>query len=213
MGPRHVGAAPARRLAMAAVTAPEPPARTGLTYEEWRKTPVTNQRQEVVEGELIHLAAPTPTHQWALLALARVLDDYARVDVRGVVLPAPMDVIIRREPRLQVRQPDIVYWDLARTGFGNVKAFVKSGANAVPDLAVEFLSPEEESRTLAGKLADYAFIGIREVWLVSVPTETVEVLALEDGGYVRAGLNGAGDTVMSTVLEGLDLPVDTIFED
>lgn len=62
-------------------------------------------------------------------------------------------------------------------------------------------------------MADYVSLGVIQVWLVASGSETVEVLALQDGAYARTGLFGAGDIVKSTVLDGLDLAVDTIFED
>jgi Uma2 family endonuclease len=198
---------------MAAIIAPEAPKRVGLTYEEWRNTPVTSERKEVVKGELTNLAAPTPTHQWLLLRLARILDDYAQSDRRGIVLPAPVDVVIQREPRLQVRQPDIVYWRLARTGFNSAQTFLKSSMEIAPDLAVEFLSPDEPRRTLSGKLTDYASIAIPEVWLVAADSKSVEVLRLAGDGYARDGLFQSGDTVQSIVLGRLDLRVDQIFEE
>ena len=197
---------------MATAIAPDAPKRAGLTYEEWRKTPVTSERKEVVKGELINLAAPTPPHQWLLLRLARLLDDHAQIGRRGIVLPAPVDVVIRREPRLQVRQPDIVYWELARTGFSSVQAFLKSGMEIAPDLAVEFLSPGEPRRTLSGKLTDYASIAIPEVWLVAADSKSVEVLRLAGDGYARDGLFRSGDTVQSIVLGPLDVRVDQLFE-
>ncbi len=43
--------------------------------------------------------------------------------------------------------------------------------------------------------------------------ETVEALALSEGGYERSGLFGIGDTIASPVLPDLGLTVDAIFED
>lgn len=159
--------------------------------------------------------APTPTgdHQVLSTDLVTVLNQYVRANRLGLLLAAPMDVVIRRTPKLQTRQPDILYFHGDRTGFRS-RADVQGIAafEVAPDLVVEFLSPDERRKTLEGKLKDYAEIGVTEVWLVSSEAETVEVLGLSDGQYHRSGLYGRGDILVSSVLPGLNLSVDTIFE-
>lgn len=208
---------------MATAAVPEAPSRarpvnpsrdSGMTYEEWRRLPATNQRQEVIDGEIVVSPAPSVDHQWVSGDLFSLLREHVRKHALGVVLSAPLDIVIQKTPRLRTRQPDISYFSTDRTGFAKRSDVRGIGAMEVaPDLVVEFLSPEEPRRTLDGKLADYASIGVTEVWLVGTSGETIEILELHGGAYVRAGLFGAGDVVTSTVLDGLDLPVDRIFEE
>lgn len=53
---------------------------------------------------------------------------------------------------------------------------------------------------------------MREYWLVDPRTHSVEVYALsEEGTYEMAGQYTPGETVASTVLGDLALPVDDLF--
>jgi len=174
----------------------------------------TVERQEIINGEIAMCPAPSDEHQFGVGDLFRLLDNHAHANRAGFVLMAPVDVVIRRAPALQVRQPDLAFWSVARVG-GNTRADFKSarGGGLAPDLAIELLSPEETRRRLASKLADYASIGVLEVWLVGQQTETVEILRLESGAYVRAGLYGSGDVVRSAVLPDLEIAVDELFQE
>ena len=86
-----------------------------LTFEEYLLTPEMKQRYEIIDGELIMSPSPVPTHQWIIANLFRALDRFVRERQLGVVLFAPLDVIIRRAP-LRTRQPDLLFLSAARTG-------------------------------------------------------------------------------------------------
>jgi Uma2 family endonuclease len=149
-----------------------------------------------------------------LAALFRGFDDYARAKGLGIVLFAPLDIFIRKLPRLRTRQPDLAYWSAGRVGGTSGTRFLNAReAGLPPDLVVEILSPDETRRRLASKLVDYASVGIGEVWLVGEQLEAIEVLVLADGHYQRAGLYGRGEAAESRVLAGFTLKVDTLFED
>ncbi len=62
------------------------------------------------------------------------------------------------------------------------------------------------------KLPLYAEAGIREVWLVSIPTERIECyIQPADGGYQTVNTLERGQILTSTVLPNLAVAVDTIF--
>lgn len=175
--------------------------------------PRTTQPHEVINGEVIMSPAPSFDHQWLLGELYSALKDHVRLNRLGVVIAAPLDIIVRRGPKLQTRQPDITYLNSEKTGIHTRRDAQKMPAIEVaPDLVVELLSPDERRHSLAGKLDDYASLGVLEAWLVSPEAEAIEVLVLQGGSYVRSGIFGRGDTVASRVLPGLDLAVDSIFE-
>lgn len=202
---------------MAIITGPisiETAARTGkrLTYEEYLDTPTTNLRYEIIDGVVTMSPSGTSDHQWLVGEIYTRLYQYVREHRLGVVIIAPMDVVIRQTPQLKTRQPDVFYLSAERTGIRGRRGLRRlQRIDVVPELAVEILSPDETRTTQAGKLADYAEIGIPEVWLVSPEAETIEVLQLTEGSYRRAGLYGAGDRVASPVLPGLILEIDVLF--
>jgi len=119
---------------------------------------------------------------------------------------APSDVIVQRDP-LRVRQPDIEFTS-------NERAYILGDRiEGGPDLVVEILSPSNTRAYMAEKLADYAGINVRECWLVYPQLHAVEVLRLEGGEWRRAYIRGAGESVESAVLPGLELQITEIFED
>jgi Uma2 family endonuclease len=192
----------------------EEAARTGkpISYEEYLCTPLTRKRYEIIDG-VVHMSpAPTSYHQGLIFRLCRLLDDHVTAQRLGLVLPAPVDVIIERGAHIKARQPDALYLSRARSGVRRLRDLRDMPQITVtPDLVIEMLSPDETRRTLDGKLRDYAAIGVPEVWPISSEAQTVEVLRLENGQYVRSGLYGVGDIIVSNILPGLNLSVDTIF--
>lgn len=185
-----------------------------ISYEEYLCTPVTRQPYEIIDGVVFMSPTPTSYHQWTSSELHDLLKAYVRRNKLGIVLCAPLDVIITHEPKTKTRQPDILYLSRERTGIRKGRDLLKRPViDVTPDLVVEILSPEEPRRALSGKLRDYALIGVPEIWPLSSEAQTVEVLRLENGAYARSGLYGSGDVIVSHVLPGLNLSVDSIFAD
>ena len=123
----------------------------------------------------------------------------------GEVLYAPLDVVAQLEP-LRVRQPDLLLISKERAGI------VREGRiYGGPDLVVEILSRGNRRAEMEGKLADYARIGVRECWVVSQRDFTVEVLALDNGGWRRVGVRGMGERVESVVVSGFGMEVGDVF--
>mgnify|MGYP001224375295 CR=1 FL=1 len=175
-----------------------------LTYDEWLALPESMTRQEVIDG-VVHVS-PTPTsdHQWLNKNISSELDVHVRARGLGVVLYAPLDIVISREP-LRTRRPDVLFLSAERSGvFGRKQLRSMPIINIAPDLVVEIMSPSGRRRDLLEKLGDYARIDVLECWIISPEAETVEVLRLSGEGWVRVGLFGIGETIRSGVLPDLD---------
>ena len=178
---------------------------TRLTYQEYLDRPETLCRFEILDGLVIMSAAASVCRQ--RISRRALMPLHLFVDERGLgeVLYAPLDVVVQLEP-LRVRQPDLLLISKERAGI------VREGRiYGGPDLVVEILSPSNRRAELEGKLADYARIGVRECWVVSPEAHTVEVLALDNGGWRRVSIRGVGEQVESVALAGLELAVGAIF--
>ena len=183
----------------------------GLTYEAYLALPETKQRYEIVDGVLLMPPAPTPSHQWFMLEIAVRLRSFVNERDLGVVLAAPVDLLIRREP-LRTRQPDILYLSAERTGIrGPAELRGLQFLEISPDLVVEVLSPSNTRREIESKLEDYRQISVRECWLVSPEAETIEVLRLSAEGATTAGIFAVDGTLRSEVLGDFTLPIREIF--
>lgn len=173
-----------------------------LTFEAYLELPETKQRYEIVDGVRIMPPAPTPDHQWIMMEISVSLRDFVNNGSLGVVLVAPVDLLIQREP-LRTRQPDILYLNAQRTGItGRAELRGLQYLETPPDLVVEVLSPSNTRRDLEGKLGDYHKIGVLECWLVSPEAETVEVVSLSAETNFTVGVYGIDGSLQSPILGG-----------
>ena len=147
-----------------------------LTFEEWQALPETNRKCEVVDGVLAMPPSPFGEHAWAVLGDSQgALDRYLSENEAGIVLTAPYDVVISRDP-LRVRQPDILVVNGALTGISRAADLAGlAHLQSPPLLVVEVLSPSNTPRDIAERLADYRRIGVPECWLARFETRTIEV--------------------------------------
>ncbi len=177
---------------------------TKLTYEEYLETPETMVRCEVVDGEVI-MAGPSLYHQIISGNINEPLRVFVRNNRLGRVVYAPVDVIVRRDP-LRVRQPDLLFVSNERADIMGER--IEGG----PDLVVEIISPSNTRSEIDARLADYSDLQVRECWLVYPQLHAVEVLQMEGGQWSRVYIRGAGETIESAVLPGLELDIAGIFE-
>lgn len=128
-----------------------------------------------LEGEL-ELMTPSDSHEQIKKTIARLLEAYA--DEHEIELNGFGSWTLKRRARKRGAEPDECYVIGARK-------------RPVPDLVIEVIW------TGGGldKLAIYAGLGVREIWLWR--ENTIEVLVLARGRYVHRS--------RSTVLPGLDV--------
>jgi Uma2 family endonuclease len=186
------------------------PATKRLTLADYLELPETNQPQEIVDGELIVMPGASFRHQRCVLRIARLLQDQIEPQGVGMVLQSPIDVLIRERP-FTYRQPDVLV--VLRDELERHPDYQDEvPLRARPALVIEVLSGSNYPRQMAERLADYAEIGVEEVWLVSMEAQTVEVLQPAPGGFERAGVYAGEQEIRSPVLPGLRLMVHSIFE-
>jgi Uma2 family endonuclease len=156
-----------------------------VTNEEWlRMAKGTDTIEEVLNGEiritppakLKHAIIPERIHT----ALKQLLDTD-----RVIVLTGSFDLIVGKEP-LTWRIPDLAVFELAT--LVEQDGYIHSA----PQLLVEVLSPANTRQEREEKLADYASIGVPEVWAISPEARIVEILALQDGFLRSSQILGSG---------------------
>ena len=161
--------------------------------------------EEVVNGEIRIMPPPDARHGDILDNLFFLIR--SQVNPREVrVRLSEFGLIIRTHP-LTSRVPDLAMF-LTNT------VVQKDGyIHSAPQLAVEVLSPANTRRERADKLADYASIGIPEIWVIAPQGETVEVLYLEDGHYIRAQLLASGDILKPKLFPHVQVDIAQIWPD
>lgn len=154
---------------------------TTVSYLEWLRMPeVQDATEEVIDGE-IRITGPAKwVHACTVSNIYLQLHDQLDHG-RFLIATARFGLVIRKEP-LTVRGPDLAVFEIG--SIVQEDGFIHSP----PQLIAEVLAPGED---LSRKLADYASLGVQEVWVVSPEARTVEVLCLEnDKLHVAQTLSG-----------------------
>ncbi len=177
-----------------------------LTYEDYILFPEGGQRHEILDGEHYVTPAPTPGHQGVSSNLHLKLGPFAREYRLGIVLYAPIDVLLSEH---DIAQPDLLF-------ISNERAGILQNANVVgaPDLVIEILSDSTRRRDETLKRDLYERFGVLEYWLVDPLRRSVEVLRRSGAGFLaplRLSAT-AGDILTTPLLPGLEIRVSEIFE-
>ena len=182
-----------------------------ISFEDYLLMPEINYPYEIIDGEFMPSPAPIPVHQRIVANVFTPLSNYVETEDLGIVLFAPVDIILQRHP-LRTRQPDVLFIHknkLSGTGFDAIEEL--QILEIAPDLVVEVLSSSDTEKALSGKLSDYQRIGVKECWLVSREARSVEVLQLTKEQSQSLGHFGLGETIQSKIFPDFQLAVNTIF--
>ena len=187
------------------------PIEAPLTYELYLTEGEVNRRYDILDGTRYFRTKPTRLHQDILLSIANLLKGYAGKTRAGRVTIAPCDVLIRRFP-LRTRQPDVLFMSSERAE-RNPPANDPAPLDPAPELVVEILSPSDSVGVLAGKLADYQSVGVRECWIVQPDRRTVELMAIFEQGSDSLGVYREGARLSSRAFPDLEIAIEDIFVD
>ena len=176
-----------------------------VTYEEWLRMPeVTDFIEEVVDGEIRIM----PPNKWEHALIAqRICNAFcAQTDSHEVLVLATVFGLVIRKAPLTSRIPDVAV-------FRKSTIIEQDGyVHSAPQLVVEVLSPGNTRRERERKLADYASLGIPEMWVVSPEARTVEVLYLESG-FLRSAQVLAQGVLEPRHFPGVQIQVAEIWPD
>ena len=165
----------------------------------------TRRLIELTDGRVEVLPVPTERHQITLLFLYRLFYAHLRVPpLDGVVVTSGLRMRVREG---KFREPDLLLLR-DRSDYRRRDRFWLGA-----DLVAEIASPEEPSRDLVVKRADYAEASVPEYWIVDPGGETVTVLTLAGNAYVEHGVFARGDTATSPLLDGVAVDVTSLFDE
>ena len=181
-----------------------------LTYDEYIAEPEIVQRYDIIEGVRHFMSAPTWEHQRIQIHIAQLLEQFGQATGQGYAITAAFDLLIRRDPRLQTRQPDVLF--ISRGRLESAGGPPSKGPLSVgPELVVEIVSDSERVQALTGKLTDYTAIGVDEAWVVRPATRAVEVLRLAPNGPEIVATYAETEQLRSVVFPDLSLAVTDFF--
>jgi Uma2 family endonuclease len=176
------------------------------TYKDYREWDLKEgERYELIYGVSYAMSAPSAYHQSILVALAANFYNFLQ-GKPCKVYPAPFDVRLfynEDESDDTVVQPDLtVICDEKKRG--------PEGCRGAPDLVVEILSPSNTVMEMDRKISLYQKAGVREYWVVSPEEKVIHVHCFQEGKLAFRVYN-AGDTALSDILPGLEIPLGPVF--
>jgi Uma2 family endonuclease len=179
------------------------PEQGSWTYEDYAALPEDGTRYEVIDGILYRMPGPNVPHQTVLSWLVHYFIVHVQIPGLGRVFAAPLDVLL---PRARPVQPDVI------VVLNRSRHLIQyRGIEGPPDLVVEIASPGTRTHDRSRKLAVYADAGVPEYWLAEPADQTIEVLALEEGGYRSLGVFTGQSLLPSRVLPDLPVRVEQFF--
>ena len=161
-------------------------------------------KAEWVDGEVIIMSPSSYRHVELVGWLQTILATYASAHGLGKVVGP--EFIVRLGARRRLRVPDLLF--ITKDRLHLIRTNHLEGA---PDLAIEVVSPDSQSRDRRDKYRDYEASGVREYWIIDPINEDLEVHVLEDQGLYRPMRVEAG-RVASTVLSGFSLRVEWLWQ-
>lgn len=201
-----------RTLAMTQATI-----RPGVSFEEYIDICArTNERYELVRGELVKMNPPTWQHNRIAKFLEKILD--AEIEKAGYPWEAFRETGQRTEEDSS-RLPDVTVVPVeAIAQFMNQTAVLTVPA----PLVVEIVSPSSVSEDYNAKRREYQALGIPEFWIVDheglgaaqsigfPKAPTLTIYHLVEGNYQAQRFRGA-DKLRSPTFPNLELTADQVF--
>jgi prevent-host-death family protein len=182
-----------------------------ISYEEYMElVESSDQRYELIDGEVYLLASPSFQHQVVVNEiLGRFYNYFKGKPCRS--LAAPLDIRLfgfatKFEEDPNVVQPDVVV-------ICDPEMVNEDGRyEGIPTLVVEVLSPSTKSKDMVAKLNLYMKSGVSEYWIVDIKSKTILQYSFSEKRDIKSLTNlKEEDTIKSTAFDGLEIPLKDIF--
>jgi Uma2 family endonuclease len=172
------------------------------TYEDYCDLPEDFNRHEIIEGEHYVTPSPSSRHQKISMKLAGILEPHINSHNLGILLAAPMDVLLSPT---SVVQPDLVF-------IKKEHEYIITDPNiqGAPDLVVEILSHSTAARDRGNKMLLYAKFGVPHYWIVNPDPLSLSIYHLAAGEYELTAQFSRGDQAQSPLFPGLIIPMENL---
>ena len=158
---------------------------------------------ELIAGVLYVVPPPGGPHHLSTSALIRIFSRYCDAHPHRCTLFVPRAPIWI--PAATYLEPDLF---LVRT---ERLREMDAGRLTTADLVVEILSPGSATYDRTTKADTYAALGVGELWLVDLETQTIEQRVLSGTAYTTRGRFSGVQAVTSAAFDGLVVRPDEVF--
>ena len=178
-----------------------------LTYDDG-----TDNRYELVDGELVMVPLPTGEHSDAIDLLSDVFKAEISKQQQTWIVKRDVGVYVGINPNSgkdRSRTPDLCI--MTREQWAVVKAQKTKAAvvRTAPLLVVEIVSPSSKKTDYQAKEQEYRTIEIPEYWIVDLRLAKLTVLLLVDGRYQSTEFKRT-DPIVSQKFQKLNLTAEQV---
>ncbi len=175
-----------------------------LTYEDYvRLTPPDSGNYELINGKIIFMASPKPSHQRISSRLNIFLGNFIILNNLGELFAAPMDVVFTEHDTFQ---PDLLFISKERQSI-----IGENKIEGTPDLVVEILSPSNNTTEMSYKKHIYESSGVKEYWLIDVEKQTLTKYVQEENELRWKEVIQKNEVLTSEIIQGFELDLSQIF--
>ena len=177
-----------------------------LTFEEYLVfEDGTDNRYELIHGELVMVPLPTGLHS----DIIEFLQDTFKEEIKQGELPwlAKRDVGVRTGINTS-RDPDLCVMTISQWAeLRNISAVLQTA----PLVAVEVVSPSSQTIHYQYKQSEYAALGIPEYWIVDPISLKVSVLIWNEGLYEQKEYTD-NTKIISPLFPDLELTTNQVLQ-
>jgi Uma2 family endonuclease len=163
-------------------------------------------RYELVDGNLVERNVSVLS-SWVAFELGARIREHCKVHTPAWVFGADCSYQIFPDHPNKARRPDV---SLILRDRMTVEHFAEGYLTIPPDLAVEVVSPRDSAYDVEEKVLEYLAVGVRLVWVVYPPTQTISVRRRDRSSSV---LYPDDELSGEDVLPGFVCRVGDIFKD
>lgn len=181
-----------------------------MTYEQYLEiVENTEERYELIDGELYYMASPLFKHQVAVNEIfVHFYNWFKGKSCRP--LTSPFDVKLFNRAKKFEDDPNVVQPDIL-VMCDEDKVSSAGKYEGIPTLIVEVLSKSTRSKDMIKKLNLYMNSNIREYWLVDTEKEQVTVYYFEDRDISDSTTYLNDMVIKSLIFKELEVKVNDIF--
>lgn len=173
---------------------------TRVSADEFLAMEETKPYLELIDGEVVQKAMPSPKHSATVFEIAAVLRNFLR---QTPIARGDTELRYRQRDEDRIFLPDISVTRRERWPKGSTGPI-----EVMPDFAIEVLSPDDRASRIAERVDFYLRAGTLLVWVIDPELENVSIYRPDARPEFRKGV---GKLEAAPVLPGFELDLDELF--
>ena len=172
--------------------------------EFWKFVEASENRYELIDGEVFQLASPSYEHQRITGEIFSQIHQWSK-GKKCKPVTAPFDVTLFKDNMENIVQPDIVVI------CDPEKVNDRGRYQGIPTLVFEVLSESTRNKDMLKKLNLYMAGGVGEYWIINPWNREIYIYTFASGEISNYRVFKVKENADSEVLKDLNIPLEQIF--